>query len=120
MILYYDRAGQPIDAERISQLLVDHEYRRVAETTVGPYWVSTIWLGVDHGFPLTGPGRPRKPVIFETMVFAPDGDAPWADIDCRRYCTEDEARAGHEETVLLVRATLQDLPGDATVEPEER
>jgi hypothetical protein len=101
---YYDRAGQPIDLTRFSQLLADQEYKRVAETTVGPYWVSTVWLGLDHGF-----GTGSRPVIFETMVFAgPDDGTLGPDMDCRRYCTEAEARTGHEETVLLVRATLQD------------
>lgn len=37
--------------------------RRVFETHVGPYWVSTVFLGLDHSF---GHG---PPVLFETMIF---------------------------------------------------
>lgn len=103
---YYDRLGQPISVERWSQLLHEDEgsYKRVAEDQVGPYWVSTVWLGLDHGF------NRGAPVIFETMVFATSdhmqGLGP--DMDCRRYSTEDEARAGHDETVTLIRATTAD------------
>jgi len=81
----------------------------VASTDVGPYWVSTVWLGLNHNYTMRG-----APLIFETMVFASaqrdDPDWPGlTDFDCRRYATEEEALAGHEETVLLVEATLQDV-----------
>lgn len=98
----YDRDGQPISLERLEQLLADRDYRVVARDEVGPYLVSTVWLGVDHRF---GEGAP---VIFETMVFAHGGDDDLGpDLDQRRYCTEAEARAGHDETVTLIRATYQ-------------
>lgn len=62
------------------------------------YDVSTIWLGLDHGFG-TGP-----PVIFETMVFGDDSE----DLDVARYSTEQQARDGHTEMVTIVAATLTD------------
>lgn len=112
MIPWYDRDGRPIDVETANELLLDWEYRRVAEDQVGPYWVSTVWLGIDHGFGF-GP-EPHPPIIFETMVFAThrntERETLGPDLDCRRYTTEEEARAGHEEMVLLVRATLQEEP----------
>ncbi len=37
---------------------------RVAETQVGPLWVSTVFLGIDHGM-LEG----EEPLLFETMIF---------------------------------------------------
>lgn len=102
---YYDRDGRPVDDETADRLLGDPEYRILAQTTVGGYLVSTVWLGFDHSL---GRGA-RAPVIFETMVFDQAGDEAEQPrvhvLDCRRYCTEVEARAGHEEMVTLVRAT---------------
>jgi len=105
--LWYDRAGLPIDIHEWSRLHSIEDYIRVGSTDVGPYWVSTVWLGIDHRFYGEGP-----PVIFETMVFAKEdrGTGSLPDLDCRRYCTESEALAGHQETVLLVEATLQEIP----------
>lgn len=82
------------------EIVGDLDYKRVASDTVDPYWVSTVWLGIDHGFDPTKP-----PLIFETMVFLSDSTAPAHEFDVRRYATEEEAVAGHEETVALIRAT---------------
>jgi hypothetical protein len=104
--MYFDRAGQPISTRRWSELRwqgVDADgkfgpgsYLRVAADEVGRYWVSTVWLGLDHGF---GFGR-GAPVIFETMIFVHDGgdDEPYQNA-CERYCTEAEAVEGHRRTV---------------------
>jgi hypothetical protein len=55
--------------------------------------VSTVFLGMDHGFD-DGP-----PTLFETMVFrGPLDEHQW------RYATWDEAVAGHERIVQHVRA----------------
>src|SRR5215469_5778666 len=40
--------------------------RRVDETFIGKYRVSTVFLGLDHRF---GKG---KPILFETMIFLAD------------------------------------------------
>ena len=76
--------------------------RHVAATHVGPWWVSTVFLGINHRFGQDGP-----PLLFETMVFrdVPDtskfGDGQgWSDDgDMDRYSTWDEALAGHERMV---------------------
>lgn len=106
MQLWYDRQGQPLDTETANHLLGDMQYARVARTritsttTPGVEWdVSTVWLGVNYNHALDGP-----PIIFETMVFG-DGDG---DQYMQRYATEEEARAGHAETVALVAATVPD------------
>jgi hypothetical protein len=105
MMEEYDREGKPISLHEFCRLLGNEEYKRVAETQVGPYWISTVWLGINHNFSRTGP-----PIIFETMVFAtgPDVDGLGPDMDCYRWSTEAEALAGHEEVVTLVRATTQE------------
>lgn len=105
-VWYYDRLGQPIGMERWGVLHADQDYKVVEQTQVGPYWVSTVWLGIDHSFV---PGS--APVIFETMVFATSDDVRelGPDLDCQRYSTEDAARQGHADMVTLVRATTIDV-----------
>jgi hypothetical protein len=105
---YYNRHGEPIELMVWAHLVDDREYATIEQTQVGPYWVSTVWLGIDHNFLGKGP-----PVIFETMVFAVNRDDPTLetlgpDMDCRRYCTEEAAKAGHDEMVLLIEATLNE------------
>ncbi len=80
------------------------EYQRVALTKITDAAdpsksidVSTVWLGIDHGWD----GGP--PVIFETMVFGGDDED-----DCRRYTSEAEARQEHTVTVSTVAASLTD------------
>jgi hypothetical protein len=109
----YDREGNPISVARWDELLGNLDYKMVRQTQIGPYWVSTVWLGLDHNYFGDGP-----PLIFETMVFGITRDDPaldtlGPDIDVRRYFTEEQAIEGHEEMCTLVRATtlsLDDLP----------
>jgi hypothetical protein len=65
-------------------------------------FVSTVFLGRDHGF---GHG---PPVLFETMVKWPDEGYR----DQMRYVAEDKARVGHALMVEYVRCKLrQDKTG---------
>lgn len=109
MIDWYDRRGRRISIERASELLGDLDYKRVALDEIGPYTVSTVWLGLDHAW---SPGA--APLIFETMVFTADAwndpdSSVGPDLDCMRYSTEAEALAGHAATLLLISATLVDV-----------
>lgn len=106
---YYDRDGTRISLWDYVQLVdkSDREYKRVARTTIveaadpsKSLEISTVWLGLDHSMFSDGP-----PLIFETMVF---GQGSSLDLDCERYATEDAARRGHDEMLLLVRATMTD------------
>jgi hypothetical protein len=102
-VRWFDRQGRRLSAVEADVLLSDNVYVRVAEEAVGPYWVSTIWLGLDHN--LTQKGPPR---IFETAVFfvGEDGEGGLGDIfQTARYATEEEALKGHDELVTLLRAT---------------
>lgn len=103
--LWYDRDGQPIDVEKADTLLGNPDYKRVGLTEITSasnpdtsYRVATVGLGVNHAF---GDG---PPIIFETMVFGPEN----ADEYMQRYATEEQARAGHAETVTVVAATVPD------------
>lgn len=57
--------------------------------------ISTVFLGIDHGF-----GNTEKPILFETMIFGGKYDG-WQ----RRYSTPEEARTGHDTAVKMVRDT---------------
>lgn len=83
--------------------------RRVGETFIGEYRVSTIFLGVDLNFRDTG-----LPVLFESMVFGPkidqvkmlDGTThTFEESSCYqlRYHTYDEAEWGHEALCQEIR-----------------
>jgi len=103
--MFYDKEGKPISWREYGELHADMEYRIVGQEYVGPYWVSTVWLGLDHSHS-EGP-----PVIFETMVFVPDEEEHTLgpEMLCHRYCTEAEAKQGHDDTVTLIRATYQPI-----------
>lgn len=95
----YDREGKPISMERFVELYDDQEYKRVAFDQVTrleeAIMVSTVWLGIDHGF-----GATRHPIIFETQVFGGSLDR-----QCWRYSTEAEARIGHAIVLRKIRQT---------------
>ena len=89
---YYDRAGTPITRDDWMRSMGDLPARVVAKTTIGASEVSTVWLGLDHGF---GDG---PPLIFETLVFG----GVLAD-EMYRYSTEEQALKGHAEMCARVR-----------------
>lgn len=65
--------------------------RTVCSTEFANLWVSTVFLSLDHNH------RGGPPVLFETMVFAKEGasDIDYLGLNTRRYCTIEDARAGH-------------------------
>lgn len=93
---FYDREGRPLELMEWAELNKSRAYSTLARTELGQLWVSTIWLGIDHGWN----GGP--PVIFESMVF---GRLNYSELAMRRYATEADALAGHTELVAwaLVR-----------------
>jgi hypothetical protein len=107
MSLYYDRLGQPIFSFVWSEKIENRKYARIGYKRFGGLRVSTVWLGLDHGF---GDG---PPLIFETMVFdnysgkgimldgKPIGLIAGKDRLQWRYATEAEARKGHMRAVYL-------------------
>jgi len=73
----------------------DKVWKRVAEDHIGPYHISTVFLGIDHGF---GEG---PPLLFETMVFA---RGSLSDLEMERYSTWNQAVAGHQAMLKEVRS----------------
>ena len=57
--------------------------------------ISTVFLGVNHNH--WGQG---DPLLFETMAFLPDD---WSGLEQRRYFTWEEAEAGHQEMVEMIK-----------------
>jgi hypothetical protein len=71
------------------------EQRRVAQTEVFPdVEVSTVFLGLDHGFVDHEP-----PILWETLVFGGKLDG-----EMMRYTTRAKAEAGHHAMIAQVRA----------------
>jgi hypothetical protein len=68
--------------------------RRIARDEINGVTISTVFLGIDHGF---GYGAP---VLFETMVFGGELDQ-----EQERYTTYEAAEAGHAAMVARVKET---------------
>jgi len=69
------------------------ERRRIAFDHLWRVTISTVFLGMDHNF-FGGP-----PLLFETMVFGPDGRERW----CKRWPTLEQAERGHAVAVKIFR-----------------
>lgn len=95
-LVYYTLRGRDVvttDLETWARGIEDAEARRVGYDEVDGAQVSTVFIGIDHGFGMFG----GRPLVFETMVFGgPLDDA------CERYSTYDEAEAGHADMLRRV------------------
>ena len=114
---YYDKKGHPIAFCAWAVLYESRKedgggYYRVAQTTVGPWWISTVWLGMDHNFGFVRHDEERPPIIFETMIFwhGPEGGEPDHDRPMARYSTLAQARRGHANAVREYRRLVKSLP----------
>jgi hypothetical protein len=89
-VLNADHSVSPAPSDKESRLEYYDAFekggndRRVAFDNIGKVDISTVFLGLDHSF--TG----GTPVLFETLVFGGPNDGYM-----ERYCTWDEALAGH-------------------------
>ena len=70
--------------------------RRVKFDEVNEHTISTIFLGMDHGF---GFGQRGKPIVFETMIFKGVGKDRGDEIRFWRYRTWKQAIKGHKNAV---------------------
>lgn len=105
-ILDANHCPVPADMHEWSRFFGNFESRQVAETFTEFYRISTVFLGLDHGW---GKG---PPVLFETMAFEiaetvhkfSNGETFIAheDIDCVRYSSWDDAVTGHKTMVRRI------------------
>lgn len=71
--------------------------RRVAKTNVGDRDVSTVFLGINHGF------DDGQPLLFETMIF----DSDLNDVGYQERCsTWAEAESQHLRGVEIAKGSL--------------
>lgn len=107
---HYNRLGDAISMREYFKLLEIPGYKVVHQTKIGDYFVSTVWLGLDHG-------HGESVLIFETMVFDQGGPKKdkFLDLVCERYATEHQAFEGHAkiatETRLLVKLLKENNVG---------
>lgn len=79
--------------------------RQVAYDQIGPYHVSTIFLGLDHNYArMFGREAAGDPILWETMAFGPDQDVIRASLLQCRYSSREAAEAGHAEALKRIRA----------------
>lgn len=86
------------------------ERRVAADEPVPGVRVSTVFLGLDHGFGGT-------PLLYETMIFDDDGTGHRLAHEQWRYETKAEAVAGHADAVRAVREAALPLPFPPDVAP---
>ncbi|HET9374290.1 MAG TPA: hypothetical protein VFO40_04920 [Chthoniobacterales bacterium] len=79
----------------LEQWAIEGHPRRIALYEQGDYCVSTVFLGLDHGW------MSARGIWFESMLFK--GDDP---IDSERYSSLDEALRGHATMVALLQSKL--------------
>jgi hypothetical protein len=90
-----DEHNNPVlcdDLIKFGQFMEKSERRVVSKTQIGEYVVSTVFLGVDHGY-----HGDKVPVLFETAIFGQDET-----IIVRRYCSWKQAEKGHLHTCKYV------------------
>ena len=81
-ILDKEGNAHPTDVMTWARWFEEKNLRVVGQTEIGAFFVSTVFLGIDHRFGGEGP-----PILWETYVFhSPDGDSRM-----RRYCSRSEA-----------------------------
>lgn len=104
---HFDREGNEITFWEWSGYASDPEYKIIAQHRFGPFFVSTVWLGIDHGASrwFQDEGEKAAPVIFETMIFddTDDENAPEHELKDyqKRYSTEQEAKEGHADACVM-------------------
>lgn len=81
------------DLMKWGSFLETEERRRVALDEVDNVMVSTVFLGIDHGWG-------GQPVLFETMIFGGEHDQYQ-----ERYHTWEEAEEGHKRAMELVKSS---------------
>lgn len=76
--------------------------RQVADDIINNFRVSTVWVGINVNF---GEG---PPLLFETMIFKPNGEEIYCEKHNTKYSTWDQAIEGHQEAINWVKNGCKD------------
>lgn len=93
-----------------------HTYfpKHVGQDTINGWYISTIWMGLDHSFWKDG-----DPIIFETMIFKDDESFPdneeIKDYQ-ERYSYLKEAEEGHKQACQRVREITKEMTMKSSME----
>jgi len=97
-VLDKDRNVIPVDDVLTWVDFYNTHDRIVAQDNIGDVKVSTVFLGLDHGYGfLTGEVEP--PIVFETMIFGGKHD-----LYQNRCATWTEAEAMHAKALAMVKS----------------
>jgi hypothetical protein len=98
---YMLKNGRPVLCEDVVEWARWFETadRVVEQTTIGDVQISTVFLGLVHGFAL-GNGAP---LLWQTMIFGGEHDQ-----EQERYATLAEAKAGHWRWVREVEQMIRE------------
>lgn len=102
--MHFDKEGNPLglgDWAYLRETAPD-DYRRVGLDYVGPYEISTVWVGINLAL-----SYEELPLIFETMVFTDGGEPAYDPDSMSRYSSLEQAEEGHAETVRRWREKLE-------------
>lgn len=73
LIEFHGPDGEPLDFDEWARLWHSDDWRRIVrQERIGPFFVSTVWTGMDMGF-----GRSHVPLTYETMIFGPEPLDGW-------------------------------------------
>ena len=77
---------------------MEEKDRHIGSTDIGDYWVSTVFLGLDHSW------RDEELILFETMIF-PNCEIPhdYFEYFQTRCSTYEEAMVMHGRSIGLVK-----------------
>ncbi len=115
MHLHYilDENNNPIpedDDIKWAKFFEDRTKRTIARTIMGKYAISTVFLGIDHGYLPESP-----PILFETMVFVSGDDSGIFQERCSTY---EDAVSQHISAVICSYNNSFDIENDVP-EPED-
>lgn len=113
---YVLREGKPVeepDLFKWGEWMEHSVERRIDETMIGNFRISTVFLGLDHNFsrPFPVPDG-YQPIIFETMIFNMIDKSKYHrtreefEDFCERYTTHEAALEGHRRAVKMVKDFL--------------
>lgn len=101
-----DEDGNPVPEDDVLKWAkwFEKNDRKLARDEVEGITISTVFLGIDHGF------FTSQPMLWETMIFGGEHDEYQ-----KRYFTKVGALAGHAKAVEMVKQSLNKLYNGQTL-----